>query len=133
MFACIPKITCRGIRVRVFSPFFTLQAFSTVADVELCSKGWSEIVRTRTSCRKYKNQDVENTLLDTILSETIVQHNCEILQQLAPTARNWQPYKIVIMKDKKNLEKLSTFMPTKNADVIKQVPAVAVFLADQGE
>ena len=27
----------------------------------------------------------------------------------------------------------TAFMPAKNADVIKQVPAVAVFLADQGE
>ena len=36
------------------------------------------------------------------------------------------------MKDKANLEKMSAWMPKKNADVIKQVPGVAVFLADTG-
>ena len=39
---------------------------------------------------------------------------------------------IVIVKDKASLEKMSAWMPKKNADVIKQVPGVAVFLADTG-
>ena len=36
------------------------------------------------------------------------------------------------MRDKKNLEKLSATMFGKNADIIKQVPGAAIFLADTG-
>lgn len=41
-------------------------------DVDMCTKGFDEIIRSRTSCRKYKQQDVADSLLDKILSETIV-------------------------------------------------------------
>lgn len=36
------------------------------------------------------------------------------------------------MKDRKNLDQLATTMFGKNADVVKQVPGVAIFLADTG-
>lgn len=40
--------------------------------MELCSKGFDEVIRSRTACRKYKDQKVDDKLLDLILSETIV-------------------------------------------------------------
>lgn len=36
----------------------------------------------------------------------------------------------MIVKDRSNLDKISKVMPEKNGKVIRQVPGVAVFLAD---
>lgn len=38
----------------------------------------------------------------------------------------------MIVKDRSNLDKISKVMPEKNGNVIRQVPGVAVFLADLG-
>ena len=38
----------------------------------------------------------------------------------------------MIVKDRSNWDKISKVMPEKNGKVIRQVPGVAVFLADLG-
>lgn len=100
--------------------------------MELCSKGFDEVIRSRTACRKYKDQKVDDKLLDLILSETIVGSVGCFYAQLAPTAHNWQPYKIVIMKDMANREMIAKHMPEKNGEIIKKAAGVAVFLSDTG-
>ena len=52
----------RNMKISVFLPLL----------MELCSKGFDEVIRSRTACRKYKDQKVDDKLLDLILSETIV-------------------------------------------------------------
>ena len=78
MFASIARITSGTV-----SPFARLalgtipkciaaHSFATVSDVDACSKAFDDIIGSRNSCRKYKNQEVSEALLNHILSQTLV-------------------------------------------------------------
>lgn len=53
--------------------------------------------------------------------------------QMAPTARNWQPYRIVVIEDEETKKRLASCMAIKNADAASTAPGVAVFLSDERE
>lgn len=57
-------------------PMYTinLQAFATVSDVAACSTQFTDIVRSRTCCHNFLQKDVDDTLLNHILSETLVHY-----------------------------------------------------------
>ena len=78
MFASIARITSGAI-----SPFARLafgaipkciavHSFATVSDVDACSKAFDDIIESRNSCRKYKNQEVPESLINHVLSQTLV-------------------------------------------------------------
>ena len=56
-----------------------------------------DIAKTRYACRKYQNRKVEKEKLDKILEAA----------QVAPTAANCQPQKLIVLQEKESLEKLS--------------------------
>lgn len=107
-------------RVLQASIFPQIKNFS-VSNVEESSRVIREIVESRTSCRKYvEGKKVPDDVLKSILAETLV----------APTARNWQPFKIVTIMDEKNRSDLGECMALKNSKVLKSASGAAVFLAD---
>jgi len=57
-----------------------------------------EVIRKRYSCRSYKDTPVPEEKLKSVLEAA----------QLAPSASNRQPYKLIIVKDKEKREKLAT-------------------------
>lgn len=67
MFTSLSRIACQRI-----SPFAIVRSFAVVQDVNACSKAFDDIIQSRNSCRKYKKQDVDDTLLNHILSQTLV-------------------------------------------------------------
>lgn len=67
MFASLTRVFCQR------APAFALaRSFAAVQDVAACSKAFEDIIRSRNSCRKYKKQDVDDSLLNHVLSETLV-------------------------------------------------------------
>ncbi|KAK8815215.1 hypothetical protein WA158_003427 [Blastocystis sp. Blastoise] len=80
-----------------------------------------ETILERQSVRKYKPESIPQGVLEECIGATLT----------APTAKNWQPYKIVVLRDKQDLARLSSTMITKNAHVINQVPSAVIFLSDQ--
>lgn len=58
---------------------------------------FNDLIRTRYSCRSFSNKVVEEEKVKKVIEAGI----------LAPTARNFQPQKIKILKSKEDLEKLS--------------------------
>lgn len=58
---------------------------------------FSELAKKRFSCRKFKEQEVEQNKIDTILNAALV----------APTAVNKQPQRILVINDKEKLSKLN--------------------------
>lgn len=56
-----------------------------------------ELAKQRYSCRMFSNKDVEKEKLDMILEAA----------RLAPTGRNFQPQRILVLTEKEELEKLS--------------------------
>lgn len=73
----------------------------------------ADVIKSRYSVRKYKNQDIPQDKLDAILK----------LAQLAPSAHNSQNYKIIIVKDQSKKDRLAevTKMP-----FVAQAPVVMV-------
>ena len=67
MFTSLSRIACQRI-----SSFAIVRSFAVVQDVNVCSKAFDDIIQSRNSCRKYKKQDVDDTLLNHILSQTLV-------------------------------------------------------------
>ena len=68
-----------------------------------------ELAKTRFSCRKFKNIPVEDEKLNKILEAA----------QLAPTAKNSQPFKIWVAKSDDALNKIRTVTPCHfNANLI---------------
>lgn len=56
-----------------------------------------DLAKNRYSCRSFLNKKVEREKIDKILEAG----------RIAPTARNSQPQRILVLQDKENLEKLS--------------------------
>lgn len=65
------------------------------------------LAKKRYSCRSYSSQPVEPEKLRYILETG----------RVAPTAKNLQPYKVLVVQDEKNLEKLSEAARTYGAPV----------------
>jgi len=61
-----------------------------------------ENIMTRTSIRKYKDQPVEQEIIDVMLKAAMA----------APTAMNMQPWHFIVIDDKKTIEMLSGQQPT---------------------
>lgn len=60
-----------------------------------------EVIKSRFSSRKFEDKDIEKEKLDKIIEAG----------RLAPTAKNYQPQKILIIKSKEGLEKISKVSP----------------------
>ena len=56
-----------------------------------------ELARERYSCRNFSTKEVEKEKIEKVLEAG----------RLAPTARNFQPQRMLVLKDKKELEKLN--------------------------
>ena len=58
---------------------------------------FSDLIKERFSCRKFKNTEVEQEKIDRILNAALV----------APTAVNKQPQRILVLNDKQKLSRLN--------------------------
>ena len=58
---------------------------------------FNDLIKARYSCRSFSNKEVEEEKIKKVIETG----------KLAPTARNFQPQKIKILKNKEDLEKLS--------------------------
>ena len=67
MFVSFSRVYCQ--RAPVLS---MVRSFAAVQDVNACSKAFDDIIQSRNSCRKYKKQDVDDALLNHVLSQTLV-------------------------------------------------------------
>ena len=90
-------------------------------------KDFYELAKNRYSCRAYSQKQPEQEKIDYIL-------RCA---QVAPTARNFQPQKIFVVKSQENLEKLAAVCPcTYNAPVVFVIACdntlAAAHLGDDG-
>jgi nitroreductase len=72
------------------------------------------IIKKRKSIRSYQNKDVEKEKLDYIIEAF----------RLAPSAANKQPWKLIIIKDKKTIKKISHTCFFKNPKWLNQAPLI---------
>ncbi|WP_022851401.1 nitroreductase family protein [Limisalsivibrio acetivorans] len=79
-----------------------------------------DILNKRYSQRAYTDVDIPEEDLQYVLECTA----------LAPTAKNMQPYKVYIIKDKQLLEKVCEAYPR---DWLRTAPAIAIFVGLKGE
>jgi nitroreductase len=80
-------------------------------------KDFIEIVKKRRSIRKYQDKEISEDIIRDII-------DCA---RLAPTARNEQPWEFVVIRDKGNLETLTTIVG-RNAPFLKSASCcIAVF------
>lgn len=82
---------------------------------------FSEIVQTRRSIRKYKNKEIEEDKLRLILEAG----------RLAPSAKNSQDWKFIVVKDKLLKEKIALF--SFNQEFIKEADVVIIAVATETE
>ena len=90
-------------------------------------KDFYELATSRYSCRSYLDKQPEQEKIDYILQ----------CAKVAPTARNFQPQKIFVVKSQDNLEKLAAVCPcTYNAPVVFVIACdnslAAAHLGDSG-
>ncbi|MCD6080721.1 MAG: nitroreductase family protein [Candidatus Omnitrophica bacterium] len=80
-------------------------------------KEFIEVIKNRRSVRKYSDKKIpEDVIIDIV--------DCA---RLAPTARNEQPWEFIIIRDRRNLEKLTAIIG-KNAPFLKNASCcIAVF------
>lgn len=76
-----------------------------------------DLAKQRYSCRKYKHQPIEEEKLLKVLEAA----------RVAPSACNLQPWHFIVLRDKKNLEMIST---TYKRDWFKTAPTVLVVCGD---
>lgn len=81
---------------------------------------FDRIVSARSRCRSFKDAPVPDSLIKKILEQT----------SRAPSGFNLQPWKIVLVDDKRVKERLSRGMLGGNAPRVHRSPLVAVFVAD---
>ena len=72
------------------------------------------IIKKRKSIRSYQNKDVEKDKLDYIIEAF----------RFAPSAANKQPWKLIIIKDKKTIKKISEACFFKNPKWLTQAPII---------
>ncbi len=80
-----------------------------------------DLVETRKSIRSYKRQEVEEEKLDYILEAF----------RRAPSAKNIQPWKLVIVKNKKRIKDLS--IACNNQTFLAEAPVIIVACAKEEE
>ncbi len=78
-----------------------------------------ELLKSRRSIRKYKNQDVEQEKLDLILKAGL----------LAPSSRSIKPWEFIVVKDKETLHKLSMSKQSGSA-LLADAPVAIVVIAN---
>ena len=84
-------------------------------------KNLLEIIKRRKSIRGYLNKEVEKEKLDYVLEAF----------RLAPSARNLQPWKVIVVDDKTLIDKL--VVACKNQTFISEAPIVLVACAIEKE
>lgn len=77
-----------------------------------------EAVEARRSVRKYRFDEIPQEALDRMLKAV----------ELAPSAKNLQPYNIILVKDRERIRQLAA--TTRNMTFIEEAPLVAVIIAD---
>jgi len=77
-----------------------------------------EVIDKRKSVRKYLPDEIPAESLERILSAV----------ELAPSAKNLQPYNIVLVRDKEKIKRLAA--STRNMTFMEEAPLVAVMVAD---
>jgi nitroreductase len=78
---------------------------------------FTELARRRYSCRSYKPDPIEKEKLDAVMEAGWV----------APSACNYQPWKIVVIQNPENLQKIHEAY---QRDWFRQAPAVLVICGD---
>ena len=81
-----------------------------------------DVIRTRRSIRKYKSNPVSDEDIEYILNAA----------RLAPSAKNRQCWRYVVVKDKKLIEKIASSRP-ESKEWINQAPVIIVVCADPNE
>ena len=85
---------------------------------ECCQQAVIENIMTRTSIRKYKQQPVEDSTIETMLRAAMA----------APTAMNKQPWHFVVVSDKTMLDKLAG--EGRRGDMLRNAPLAIVICGD---
>lgn len=80
------------------------------------SNDFEKVIRERTATRKYKSEQIPQEKLDLILEAG----------RLAPTAKNLQPQKILVVQSQKGLEKIDKISPCRFG-----APTVLVVCSDK--
>jgi nitroreductase len=78
----------------------------------------SEVISTRRSIRKYKEKEVPDEMVHTIIRAAM----------MAPSAGNQQPWHFIITRDRKKMSEVTEFHPY--ASMLKKVPAAIVVCGD---
>lgn len=94
-------------------------SISEVVKENASAKAVLENIITRTSIRKFKQQPVEDTKIETLLRAGMA----------APTSGNMQPWHFVVLKDKKDIEKYAESNKY-HAEDIKKTPLFIFVCAD---
>lgn len=94
-------------------------SISEVVKENASAKAVLENIMTRTSIRKFKQQPVEDTKIETLLRAGMA----------APTSGNMQPWHFVVLKDKKDIEKYAESNKY-HAEDIKKTPLFIFVCAD---
>ncbi len=81
-----------------------------------------EILRTRRSIRKYKDEDIEPEIVE-LLKEAALR---------SPTSRNFRPWRFVFVEDRSKLEALSSAKPS-GSSFLAGARLGVVVCADEGE
>ena len=76
------------------------------------------MVEARKSMRKYRPDGIPQEVLDRMLNAV----------ELAPSAKNLQPYNIILVKDRERIKQLAA--TTRNMTFIEEAPLIAVIVAD---
>ncbi|MHC4874402.1 MAG: nitroreductase family protein [Planctomycetota bacterium] len=77
-----------------------------------------EAVKSRYSCRNYSDKDVPEELLEKILEAA----------RIAPSAKNFQRWRIIVVRDKETREKL--IPAAKDQKFVGQAPVVLAFCSE---
>ena len=77
---------------------------------------FDKVIRERTAVRKFKEQQIKKEELDNILEAG----------RLAPTAKNIQPQKIIVVQSKEGIEKIDNVTPCRY-----NAPTVLIVCSDQ--
>lgn len=94
-------------------------SISEVVKENASAKAVLENIMTRTSIRKFKQQPVEDTKIETLLRAGMA----------APTSGDMQPWHFVVLKDKKDIEKYAESNKY-HAEDIKKTPLFIFVCAD---
>ena len=81
---------------------------------------FKELVNLRFTCKTFKPDPIPDDVVNELLH----------LARRAPSSFNTQPYRIVLVRDKAQREKLAQVMTGTNGKAVNEAPVVTVFCAD---